>query len=328
MKVTNFKLCRIGNLIGVQTKEYKYKIGQIIYVKSGKIKILEQTRIYNKNNQSEKAYTYQCLNCNSIYTVREHSIIDNNGCVKCSDGVSYPEKFMLNILKQLNIKFKYQKTFKWSKRYRYDFYIPNLNIIIEVHGGQHEQGHGFLKNTSRNEEYITDQIKEELAIKNKINKYIIIDAKKSTLNYMKISIIKNLSEIYNLNNVNWIQAHQNACCSNIKLASDLWNSGFSTKDISDKLNISQSAIINYLKQGTDAKWCNYNSIESRSRVVRISVNQKRVRCKNTGEEFESITQATKAYNIYRTGVSDCCAGRIPSAGKHPITKESLLWEYC
>ena len=32
-------------------------------------------------------------------------------CRKCSDGISYPEKFLYSILEQLNIDFETQKIF-------------------------------------------------------------------------------------------------------------------------------------------------------------------------------------------------------------------------
>ena len=330
ISVSSFANCHIGNLIGVQTKEYKYKIGQTIDVKSGQVKILKYTRLHTKSGNSEKAYTYECLNCGKIATVREHSLDNHNGCADCSDGTSYPEKFMIDILKQLDISFKYQKTFKWSNKYRYDFYIPDKNIIIEVNGGQHIKGRGFYKNTDR-EEYIIDEIKKQLADENKIKQYIVIDARISTLPYLKNSISKSLlSQFYNFKNVNWVQSHKKACTSNIKTACDLWNQGIiDTQIIADKLYVSRSTVCKYLNQGNDAGWCEYNAkIAALKSSKMIPVNKKRVRCITTGEEFESIAEATRSYNIYKTGISDCCAGRIFSAGKHPITKERLLWEYC
>ena len=55
---------------------------------------------------------------------------------------------MYSVLKQLNIEFEYQKIFDWSKNIKtnnlilngrkiYDFYLNELNIIIETHGDQH-----------------------------------------------------------------------------------------------------------------------------------------------------------------------------------------------
>lgn len=54
-------------------------------------------------------------------------------------------------------------------------------------------------------------------------------------------------------------------------------------------------------------------------------NAKRVICLETGEVFDCIKDAKKAYgNIDITG---CCNGKQKSAGKHPITKQKLHWMY-
>ena len=63
-----------------------------------------------------------------------------------SDGISYAEKFMINVLKQLKLDFKKQlscSTFKWCKKYRYDFYFRYKNeyYIIETHGNNIMKSH-------------------------------------------------------------------------------------------------------------------------------------------------------------------------------------------
>ena len=58
---------------------------------------------------SSKKIEFVCPCCNKIY-VRSICDIVRSGsvpCVTCSDGFSYPEKFMANVLSQLNIDFKY-----------------------------------------------------------------------------------------------------------------------------------------------------------------------------------------------------------------------------
>ena len=51
---------------------------------------------------------------------------------------SYEEK-VIQLLKQSGIKFQREKTFSDLKggSFRYDFYLPTLNICIEVDGEQH-----------------------------------------------------------------------------------------------------------------------------------------------------------------------------------------------
>ena len=52
---------------------------------------------------------------------------------------------------------------------------------------------------------------------------------------------------------------------------------------------------------------------------------KMVHCITTDEYFTTVTLAEKYYNI--TGISGACRGNFKYAGKHPITKEKLIWEY-
>jgi hypothetical protein len=54
-------------------------------------------------------------------------------CNICSDGISTPEKFCINLLKELNIEFITQYSNVWSNTKKYDFYLPSLNMIIETH---------------------------------------------------------------------------------------------------------------------------------------------------------------------------------------------------
>lgn len=54
---------------------------------------------------------------------------------------------------------------------------------------------------------------------------------------------------------------------------------------------------------------------------------KKVICINTNEKFNCIKEAGEKYKISKSGICGCCRGRRKSAGKHPITKEKLVWKY-
>lgn len=55
---------------------------------------------------------------------------------------------------------------------------------------------------------------------------------------------------------------------------------------------------------------------------------KKVRCIETGEIFDTVTQASKWCGLKgTTTISKCCKGKRNSAGKHPTTGEKLHWEY-
>lgn len=52
-----------------------------------------------------------------------------------------------------------------------------------------------------------------------------------------------------------------------------------------------------------------------------------VYCINTNELFKNATIAGDTYNINSSSISQCCNNKLLSAGKHPITKEPLVWCY-
>ena len=328
--VTNLKKCGIGKLLHIG--EYKYNVGDIVDVKTNKFKILSQTRLYGEKNkkQSYLSYLCKCLNCGYEKIIREQSLLRQNGCTKCGDGVSYPEKFVINIFDQLNINIIVQKRFKWAGKKRYDIYIPSNNTIIEVNGGQHYEQLYY----STEDEQENDKIKKQLAIKNGIENYIVIDAKQSSLKYMKQSILKSeINKICNLDKIDWKECDKNSQKSYIKEIYNEWNkeNHLDTDELAKKYHRCKDTIQNYLRLGNTLGWCKYNSTENhkngRKKAEKSYQFNKPVICITTGKEFESQVAATKYYNIYKSGVNDCCRGHIPSAGKDPITGKRLIWRY-
>ena len=54
---------------------------------------------------------------------------------------------------------------------------------------------------------------------------------------------------------------------------------------------------------------------------------KSVFCETTNEVFGSILEAQRKYGIANESICACCRNQRKSAGKHPITKEKLIWVY-
>ena len=55
-------------------------------------------------------------------------------------------------------------------------------------------------------------------------------------------------------------------------------------------------------------------------------HKKKVRCVTTGEEFNSIKEASMKYNITDTNISRCCKGKYKHCGKLSDGTK-LVWEY-
>ena len=69
----------------------------------------------------------------------------------------------------------------------------------------------------------------------------------------------------------------------------------------------------------DIEKSNMEEILNREKYARIT-NKKRVRCKETGEIFDSITQASVKKNVDLSSVSACCHGRLEHT-------KGLHWEF-
>lgn len=212
----------------------------------------------------------------------------------CGDGVSYPEKFIISVLNQLGIE--YQHDSYWIENKRYDFYFEynNKKYIIETHGEQHYEQIMQWKNL--NDEQKNDQYKKELALQNGIDKYIILDCRKSELNWIKNSVINSeLDNIFNLNNIDWIQCEEFALSNRVKEVCDYWklhSKNLTTVDIGKVFNLSRNTIIIYLKKGNDLKWCDYNAEEEK-------IKQSKINGKHFGKQVE-ILKDGKSLGVFQS----------------------------
>ena len=259
-----------------------------------------------------------------------YKIIRGIYCEYCSDGVSIPEKFVSSVLSQLNIDCIKQYNLYWSNNRKYDFYIPNLNMIIETHGGQHYNECNLTKRTLK-EELENDNLKKELALKNGIENYIIIDCRHSTLEWLKENVIKELGNLFNLNNINWEEIWLNCQNSLVIQAVNLWNKGLSVNDIANELKYNKFTIIRYLKQGYKIGLCDYTTETSCKRGYeknkgRGNPRAKFVICLTTNKIFDTIEEGAKYYNVCRSSISQCCNGKLKSAGRLS-NGTKLVWKW-
>lgn len=181
--------------------------------------------VYECRKTSNKKIYPICPYCGEIRNIKLqigtiyklHSI----GCPKCSDGISYPEKFLIELFKQMKIGVLFHPTIKeipWAKPHFYDFYDPKRKVIVEVNGMQHyEKVKTFaqsLEEVKRN-----DEIKKEKALRNGIleSKYIQLDCRYSKKDYIKHSLLynKKINDIYKIHfkNIDWDKCHEQGMMS-------------------------------------------------------------------------------------------------------------------
>lgn len=273
-----------------------------------------------------KKIDFKCPKCGIKIN---NKIIDNIfrrglSCPRCSDGISYPEKFLFSVLTQLNRDFDCQVSFEWSENKRYDFYDLKLKYIFEAHGMQHYRESEFPKTLE--EEMINDKIKKELALNNDIKNYIVIDCRFSELEWIKKSILNSeMNGIFELSNIDWLQCHQYACSSLVKVACDLWNSGINnTLEISKVIKVNRTNVSKYLQKGALIGWCNYNveTVKKLGRIKAGSIAAEKqkipvIQLTKKGifiKEYESIKDAHEYTNINRITISNVCKGKQKTSG--------------
>lgn len=219
----------------------------------------------------EKVYV-KCPDCKEIQSkkikITNLVSVGKISCEYCSDGISIPEKFIANILKDLNVEFESQKLFEWSRNinnvnYRnqdtkiYDIYINKYHTIIELHGRQHYEECSLTSRTLA-EEQENDELKKDLALRNGIVNYMVIDCHYSEFNYIYINIQNQLEKYFDLHNVDfkkiWGESQTSLCVK----AWEMWNKGLDIDQISKDLNLSTTTIRTYLNRGKEIEKCSYD----------------------------------------------------------------------
>jgi predicted transcriptional regulator len=291
---------------------------------------------YKFTCNSNKKADFRCQNCGEKIKKKLINNVHRRGlsCSKCSDGISYPNKLMYNMLKQLDIEFETEYSPEWAvvtgrkiekinRRRRYDFSSEELNSTIEMHGKQHYiESFKYTESRTLEDEQENDRLKEKLHKENSNREYIIIKADISELEYIKQNILNSrLAELIDLIDVDWEKADRDSQKSLVKIACDLWNSGLSSVEkIAQTIKISKSPVTKYLKRGASMGWCNYNANEE-SRKGRSNAGKKNaksiVRLSLNGEfidEYEGTCEAGRQIGVNQSNISEACRGGYEVAG--------------
>lgn len=82
-----------------------------------------------------------CPHHGNFKIIASHHLL-GAGCPKCSSNKSGPERKIERLLESNNISFNYNKKFDDCRNItgallKFDFYLPDLNLIIEYDGEQH-----------------------------------------------------------------------------------------------------------------------------------------------------------------------------------------------
>ena len=240
---------------------------------------------YTTSYSTSKKFRFKCPRCKHVkLDSTNHINYFGFSCPCCSDGISYPNKFVAKLLMSLDVNFDREIQFEWckypcfvdSQKFdygSYDFVLPDNNIIIEVDG---ELGHGrnIISTIQHNRRKLTveetiyrDKMKDKLAVENGY-KIIRIDCVYKDIRDRFENITSNiknseLSHLFELENIDF-QLIDEFCSTNSYLidSTKLWNTGLRVVDISKQMKLSTSTISKYLSMGSKLNLCNYNNQES------------------------------------------------------------------
>lgn len=262
--------------------------------------------VYKVTKGSNKKVHWKCQYGHTwIKTVNAQ--VRNNQCKFCNDGFSTPEKIVYLVLKDSKVNFIYEKSFEWSNRKRYDFFLPDHNTIIEVHGMQHYEDKGFknLGGKSLQDEVENDKYKILLAQENGIHNYIVIDARYTDFEFIKENLIKSkLSKIINLS-TDWEKIKASSRESVYIQVCNLWISGINDlRTISETTKLPEWKISRYLRRSKKEKLTNYDVyMKGKQPIVQLSLDGKYI---NTHTSFNSTGK------IKRNSVVACADNKAKS----------------
>lgn len=268
----------------------------------------------------------KCKFCNSEFYITPGSKNCNAhfNCPYCGDGISYPNKYVRNVLKQLpidNIKVEYKSS--WTEGFIYDNYFEynGQKYIVEADGSQHYKGYMGRKGYEFKIIKESDNIKDDLARKNGVV-LIRINCFESDPEYIKNSILNSiLNEIFDLSLIDWTKCHVESLTSLVFESCKLYQNNIKITEIASELNINPVTVRRYLRIGKELGLCNYKTRQL-----------KKYRMYPVGDESRSmyferlnllLEYCNKNYDevFHKSGV-------INTANKTIKSYKGFIFEYC
>lgn len=285
---------------------------------------------------SHKVAKWKCPCCNTRFERSVATVVKRGfNCPICGIGVSFPNKMMYQILKQLNVQFYREHEFEWAKNKYYDFYIEEINAIIEMHGEQH---YCDMKKNGKYEAFWgktfeetlkNDCLKKDIALENGISHYIVIDSRISDYDYIYKNIERSeLSNHYCLSNINK-NLILNKIYSNdfVKEIIRLWENGLAIKSIAKEIGMFHTTVKKIIRNAASGGLTSYDpelEIEKNNKKIGL-FNEKRITCLNDNIEHKSIISAAKYYDINTKPITENLKGKTQYCKSK--TGERLVFEY-
>lgn len=285
---------------------------------------------YKYTRCSHKYIWATCPICGHKKYMRvEELVLKGLSCPKCSDGLSYPNKFTYNVFEQLYEQYaEYCSEYSpdWLGQMRYDNYIlfkDGRELIVEMDGGFHRNEYG--KRAAQN-----DTIKDSLAIEHGM-KVIRIDCFYSRIterfNIVKNGLINALKEYFDLSNVDWTSAHESGISNRlIEVVKYYEEHPFMTnQQIAEHFHVNVVTIRHYLIVGEELKLCKYirHDPDRNKTSIPLMLYDSNGNMIGVFISARQMAEMMTDKNFNRTSISECA--RLNKPYKGYIIKQ-ITWE--
>ena len=186
------KDCGCGRKQKLRDTKTKNLVGQ----KFGKLTVLELLSESTKSHRRQ--YICKCDCGNEVITTSTYLITGQTRSCGCLN--SYYNSYIQKFLNKLKIKYEPEYTIYIGKsRYRFDFYLPKYNLMIEYDGEQHYKPMRYHNDKDRNIEDLAkrkkrDEIKNKYCQDNNINLLRIPYYEKENIDFIIIDCLQRLNE--------------------------------------------------------------------------------------------------------------------------------------
>lgn len=127
---------------------------KMLYHKKHIHKYVKHEDLFNYRYTSKKLITTKCPNCSREKKIQVIDLLKDNYSCQCSKQYSsFGGRLTQSYLDIMGIDYIREYSFKDLGRKRFDFYLPDYNTVLEVHGVQHYQevtGYMNHKKTKQN----------------------------------------------------------------------------------------------------------------------------------------------------------------------------------
>lgn len=256
---------------------------------------------------------YQSLN-----QVKEYGL----NCPICGGASSFPEKVMAVLLDKLGVVYYKEYSPEWIAPKRYDFYLPDYSLIIEMDGAFHTNQHQY-RGSDLGSVVEVDHYKDEMAEKHGI-KVIRINADYRDIRKRFEYIMKNIkeSELEQIFNISQIQISESDVEKDdtIFRVVEAWKNTHDFNKIAEELDVCSDTVRNYIMKAANNGLIQQSYEEIKAEHLDKLAHDAMIRngtpvmCNQTGQIFPSMQAANRKYGIR---VDQWLKGHIKTAGILP-----------